>query len=210
MSLVLPDGTRTKSFRKGKIEMVTQVGEETRQLIVHDVEFVPGFKRNLVSYMVLDKKGIRLNYEGDKRYLVSKCGTKLAAVISKGDVLLMRGALSGALANAAMVYNVVHNQEHVSEAVHEDTLYNWHMRFGHQSYDTIEALAAKPGSGIKLTDRERSNCMTCAEDKQTKNKQSKQDSGAHLPIDRIGEFALTSRDRLRRLIATETDIWSIS
>jgi hypothetical protein len=64
------------------------------------------------------------------------------------DVLLVRGELSGALANAVMEYNVVHNQEHVSEAVHEDTLYNWHMRFGHQSYDAIEALAAKPGSGI--------------------------------------------------------------
>jgi hypothetical protein len=39
------------------MEMVTQVGEKTRQLIVDDVEFVPGFKRNLLFYMVLEKRG---------------------------------------------------------------------------------------------------------------------------------------------------------
>ncbi len=117
---------------------------------------------------------------------MSQCGTTLAKVISEGDVLILGGELSGALANATMVYNVVQSQEHVSEAVHEDTLYNWHTRFGHQSYDAIEALAAKPGSGIKLTNRERPNCMTCAEGKQTKNKQSKKDSGENSPIDRIG------------------------
>ncbi len=110
-------------------------------------------------------------------------------VISEGDVLILRGELSGALANAAMVYNAVQCQEHVSEAVHEDKLYtlnNWHTRFGHQFYDAIETLVVKPGSGIKLTNRGRPNCMTCAEDKQTKKKQSKKDSGENSPIDRIG------------------------
>jgi hypothetical protein len=85
-----------------------------------------------------------------------------------------------------MVHNVVQSQDHVSEAVHHDTLYNWHVRFGHQSYDAIEALAAKPGSGVKITNKGRPNCMTCAEGKQTKNKQSNKDSGDHSPIDRIG------------------------
>ncbi len=82
--------------------------------------------------------------------------------------------------------SVVENQQHVSEAVHEDTLYNWHKRFGHQSYDTIEALAAKPSTGIKLTDRERPTCITYAEGKQTKNRQSRKDSGEHAPTDSVG------------------------
>jgi hypothetical protein len=55
--LVLPDGTRTTSLRKGSIEMTSQVGEKTRHLTVHDVEFVPGFKRNLLSLVVLKKRG---------------------------------------------------------------------------------------------------------------------------------------------------------
>ena len=151
--------------------MTTQVGEKTLHLTVHDVEFVPGFKRNLLSLVVLKKKGIHYSFTGDERYLVSQFGTKLVKVIIEGDVLILRGELSGALANAAMVHNVVHNQDHVSDTVHVDTLYNWHVRFDHQSYDAAEALAAKLGSGIKLSSKDRPNCMTLS--KHTKNKQSK-------------------------------------
>ncbi len=75
------------------------------------------------------------------------------------------------------------SQENVSEAVHSDTLYNLYKRFGHQSYDAIETLAANPGSGIKLTGRSRPNC---AEGKQFKNRQSKKDSGENSPIDQVG------------------------
>ncbi len=58
-----------------------------------------------------------------------------------------------------LVCSVVQNQEHVSDAEHEDNLCNWHMRFGHQTYGTIEGLAEKPGSGFTLTNLERPNCM---------------------------------------------------
>ncbi len=93
-------------------------------------------------------------YEEDERYLVSKLGTKHAKVKAEADVLVISGELSGALTNAVMVGNVVQSQEHVPEAAHEDTQYNWHTWFGHQSYDAIEVLAATPGSVLKLTDRE--------------------------------------------------------
>jgi hypothetical protein len=55
------------------------------------------------------------------------------------------------------------------------------MRFGHQSYHAIEAFAARPEYGIKLTNRERTNCMTCAEGKKTKK-----DSDQLSPIDMVG------------------------
>ncbi len=88
------------------------------------VEFVPGFKRNLLSLVVLEKKGIRYSYVSDERHLVRRCGTKIAEVTSEGDVLILRGELNGAFANAVMAHSVVQNQEHVGEAVHEVTLYN--------------------------------------------------------------------------------------
>ncbi len=56
-SLVLPDGTGTKPLRKGSIEMTTKVGEKARHLTGHDVEFVPGFNHNLLSLVVLEKRG---------------------------------------------------------------------------------------------------------------------------------------------------------
>jgi hypothetical protein len=132
------------------------------------------------------KEGDKLPSQGQRALSDQPVWNQIGKGNPQGDVLILRGELSGALANAVMVHNVVQSQDHVSEAVHEDTLYNWHVRFGHQSYDAIEALAAKPGSGVKITNKDRPNCMTCAEGKQTKNKQSNKDSGDHSPIDRIG------------------------
>jgi hypothetical protein len=68
--------------------------------------------------------GVRLIHDDDKRYLTSKTGIKLAEVQSEGDVLVVRGEFSGALANAPWVCNVVNRQAHVSESAHSDTLYN--------------------------------------------------------------------------------------
>jgi hypothetical protein len=48
--------------------------------------------------------------------------------------------------------DVVESQENVSSAAHADSLYNWHMLFGKQSYDAIEEFIAKSESGIKITD----------------------------------------------------------
>jgi hypothetical protein len=124
--------------------------------------------RGICSLTLLLKRRARRVYENDKRNLSCISGDKLAKVHSEGDVLVVLGDLSGALVNAILVCSVVESQEHVSEAIHFDTLYNWPMRYGYQSYDASETLTAKPGSGIKLTVCARPNCMTCAEDKQTK------------------------------------------
>ncbi len=72
-----------------------------------------------------------LEYEGDKRYLISRLGSNIAEVHSEGDTLVVRGELSEALANAAYVRCVIESQYCVSEAVLDDTLYNWHIRFGY-------------------------------------------------------------------------------
>ena len=185
--LILPDGTRAKSTRRGSIAMTTEVKGIINRVTVENVEYVPGFKRNLLSYVNLERKGIRLVYEGNKRYLVrTATDTKVAEVQSEGDILTVHGELSGAMANANLVCSVIESQEHVTEAAHEDTLFNWHKRLGHQSYEAIEVLASKPGSGIKLTDTKKPHCLTCSEGKQTKNRQSKKDTGENSPIDRIG------------------------
>jgi hypothetical protein len=56
------------------------------------------------------------------------------------------------------------------------------MRFGDQSYDAIETLSAKRGSGFKLTDQSRPNRVAYGEGKQTKNRQSKKGNSENSPI----------------------------
>ncbi|KAE9058043.1 hypothetical protein PF007_g31436 [Phytophthora fragariae] len=92
--------------------------------------------------------------------------------------------------------------ESLADAVTESTLLKLHKRLGHIAYDTVERMADTPGSGIRLTSRERPNCLTCAHGKQSKNNQSKKDTGANAPIDKIGgvigsdiKGPMTPRDR---------------
>ena len=68
-------------------------------------------------------------------------------------------------------------------------------------------MAHNSASGIILTDTKPEICLACAKGKQTKNKQSKDDSGEDSPIDIIGgvifsdlKGPMTARERLGNLI----------
>jgi len=97
----------------------------------------------------------------------------------------------------------IEDQGNQSVGAHEGTLMEFHQRLGHLGYDSIERIAKDPASGIKITDYTRRNCVTCAVGKQTRVEQSKKDSGANAPTDRIGgvicsdlKGPMTPRDRL--------------
>jgi CTP:phosphocholine cytidylyltransferase-like protein len=64
---------------KGNIEIATQVDQETRH-VVEDVKYVSGFKRNMLSYVSLERKGSRLVYDSDKRYTSNESGFRIAQV----------------------------------------------------------------------------------------------------------------------------------
>ncbi len=53
-SLILPDGTKATSMHKVNIQMITRIGQATRHINVEDVEYVPGFKKNQLSYVHLE------------------------------------------------------------------------------------------------------------------------------------------------------------
>jgi hypothetical protein len=180
-SLYLPDGSTVQSTKRGTVSLKSIVAGETNNLTISDVEFVPGLTKNLLSYVRLERKGVRLIYEGQKRYLASS-SSKLAEVLESGNLLVVR--FDSDRSQADQMCSLLAEQDH--PGTHEDTLHQFHIRLGHLSYATIEELASKPESGIKLTDHQKPQCITCAEGKQTRNNQSKKDSGNNAPIDRIG------------------------
>ncbi|OWZ21675.1 Rve-domain-containing hypothetical protein [Phytophthora megakarya] len=61
----------------------------------------------------------------------------------------------------------------------------FHRRLGHLNYDTMAKFAKDPASGIARTDHKRINCLACTQSKQTKNAQSRKDTGANSPINVI-------------------------
>ncbi|OWZ16561.1 putative mitochondrial protein, partial [Phytophthora megakarya] len=74
--------------------------------------------------------------------------------------------------------------EALAEYVTECTLLELHNRLGHLAFDTLGRMADAPGSGIKLTSRVRQNYLTCAQGKQHKGNQSKEDTGQNAPVDK--------------------------
>ena len=70
--------------------------------------------------------------------------------------------------------------------VQEGSLMHFHQILGHVHYDTVIWLASDPASGVRLTDKVRTNCLACAQGKQTKNRQLVKDTGMNSPIDVIG------------------------
>jgi hypothetical protein len=67
------------------------------------------------------------------------------------------------LANANLIRNDMSDQDY--PGMHEHHQYQYHIRLGHQSYTAIDELAARPESGIKLTDHEKPHCLACDEGK---------------------------------------------
>ena len=64
----------------------------------------------------------------------------------------------------------------------------FHERFGHLLYDTVERLAKDFNSGIVLKSTQRKTCLTCTEGKQIRSNHPKEDTGQSAPTDWIGAF----------------------
>jgi len=163
---------------------------------------------NIISYGLLEKKGFRMEYRGPHRVIAvtSDKGTAVLDVHRRNNVLVVHttNQESGRSTGDVLMAALAEAQEGVGPDVQVGTLMQFHRRLGHLNCDTIVKIAMDPASGIALTDHKLDNCLTCAQGKQTKNAQSRKDTGANSPIDVIGgvicsdlKGPVTPRDRLR-------------
>jgi hypothetical protein len=143
---------------------------------------------------ILDKRGYELRYqEGDRALVRRSDGLKLFNVHKNSNQVLVvhvadEDKVNGAVADAESCVLAALTEaaaESVPEA-QDGSLHHFHLRLGHLAYDTIEKIARDPASGIRLTDMERVVCVACAKGKQRRNTQSRRDTGANAPIDRVG------------------------
>ncbi|GMF48730.1 unnamed protein product [Phytophthora fragariaefolia] len=170
------DGGSLKVPKRGSVILETRASGKKTNVKLFDVQYAESLERNIIPYSLLEKKGFRMEYRGPHRVIAATsdkgpCTTNQESGHSAGDVLL------AALAEA---------QEGVGPDVQVGTLMQFHRRLGHLNYDTIVKIAKDPASGIALANHQRDNCLACAQGKQTKNAQSRKDTGANSPIDVIG------------------------
>jgi hypothetical protein len=216
---VQPNGESLNITKRGKVMLhVTACGEE-HVVELTNVYFAKDVVHNLISYGLLDKRGFGLTQRAGRRVVAAKDSGRVAFDVEMHRNVLVvpatvasRHELPSDVIMAALSQELADLAE-VSSEVQKGTLVDFHKRLGHLSYDSVERLAKEPSSGIQLTNHKRVNCLTCAEGKQTKNRQSKEDTGAHSPIDRVGgvicsdlKGPMTPKDRLGNCDGSHTHL----
>jgi hypothetical protein len=177
----LPDGSLMDVSECGNIRLEMETNSAWTTVTLTDVYYAPNLPCNLLSYGLLEAKGCKLVYKDEKRYL-QKGSACIAEVKKENNVLVVSTRSVSNLVN--LVMSLEANTPPAQP--HEDSLMNFHRRLGHLHFDSVIRLAKDPSSGIKINDFTRQICVTCAQGKQSKNLQSKKDTGANSPIDRIG------------------------
>jgi hypothetical protein len=87
--------------------MKTEVADVSITLDISVVEHAPGLKKNLLSFVRLERNG--LVYEGKRRYLAD-VSTKVAEIIESRNLLVVRFKAIDRLANASLFCNVLADQ----------------------------------------------------------------------------------------------------
>uniref|UniRef100_A0AAV1TEW2 Integrase catalytic domain-containing protein n=1 Tax=Peronospora matthiolae TaxID=2874970 RepID=A0AAV1TEW2_9STRA len=166
-------------------------GGKERTVKLTEVYIATELERDIVSYGKLELKGFGLVYDGATRSLANRSNGEVAFYLTMENNLLYvktveTSHLRSMPSDVLMAILAEEGAAESSFGVQSGTLMHFHQRLGHLPFDTVERMAKDPASGIKLTDRRRLTCLSCAEGKQTKNSQSQKDTGVNAPIDRIG------------------------
>lgn len=187
----MADGETLSLSRVGSVRLCVLAGGKERTVKLTDVYLATELERNIVSYGKLELKGPGLVYDGTTRALDNRSNGEVAFDLTmENNVLYDKTVETSHLkrmpSDVLMAILVDEGTAELSSEVQRGTLMDFHQRLGHLSLNTVERMTKDPASGIKITDRRRLTCLSCAEGKQTKNPQSQKDTGVNAPIDRIG------------------------
>jgi hypothetical protein len=187
---VMANNTTVEVEVVGDVVMHTSEGVNLR---VQDVHYHPRMSKNILSLGKLEERGCTVKYLNGKRYLVSRDGKKLFEIHLAGSIYYVKtkrveecNNASGRNDDEDWVLALHRATQKKDEYLMEGTLMEFHQRLGHLSFERILKMADDPRSGLKITDKTERTCVACAEGKQTKNRQSKKDSGENAPTDRPG------------------------
>ena len=193
-------------FGDVRLFVIADGSESTMKLT--NFYFAPNLACNIVRHGKLDTSGYALTYANEKRAVTQHSEDRVVFDVAvRNSVLVVKTIAIAARTKKPVNVIMAALQEDLasdtSPVMQRGSLLHFHQRLGHLAFDTIEKIARNPSSGIELTDHQRMNCVTCAQSKQTKNKQNQKDSGQNAPIDRIGgvicsdlKGPLTPADRL--------------
>ena len=180
--VALADDEKLVLTKVGDVRIFVIADGKESTVLLTNVYFASSLACNIVSYGKLDASGYVISYSNRKR-IVARRIDALAVfdVMIRNSVLVVRIVDMLARTKDPVDEIMAALQEELaadtSPVMHRGSLLHFHQRLGYLAFDAIEKIAKDTSSGIELTDHKHMTCITCAQSKQTKNKQSQQDSG---------------------------------
>nr|CCA23978.1 OSIGBa0134J07.9 putative [Albugo laibachii Nc14] len=203
---LLPNGESLRMQLKGTADFVVIVDGEAPRVKLLGAYYAENLPFNIISYGRIEERGCELRYDGHQRSVIRRSdGCDIFDVHKDtNNVLVVRVVDDKAEeAYACVVAALAEAFSSPTSDPQQGSLLDFLLRFAHLAYDTVELMASDPASVIRLTDRERPTCLTCAKRQQRRNKKSKKDTGEYASITRIGgvicsniKGPITSFDRL--------------
>ena len=162
-----------QSTSKGSIFLKTITNEKVTRFVLTDVHYVPTMPRKLLSVSKLIRHDFVVSFSGH-------------CTISTNNRIGAR-ARESRLWSLSAVTDTVDEATAFLALIEISTLRQWHERLGHLNNQDVVRIPDKVLADIiKLTNRAMPFCMKCAEAKQTRNRQGKEDTSKSVPPDEDG------------------------
>ena len=134
-------------------------------LVLNNVFFILGFRRNLISVSMLHEQLFSISFINNEIVISRNCLDICHAIPENGLYVLRPTERS---LNNSELFKVEHPKSNKRQKVsHSDNTYLWHLRLGHINLDRINQLV-KDGPLRKLNVGTLHFCGSCLEGKMTK------------------------------------------
>ena len=166
----LADGDVTLRVGNGEIVSAKAVGVarldfRNKFLVLNNVYFIPGFRRNLISISMLHEQLFRVSFYNNE-IVISRNGLDICHAKPENGLYVLRPDERSI--NNSELFKVAHPKPNKRQKVsHNDDTYLWHLRLGHINLDRINRLV-KDGPLRELSVGTLPVCESCLEGKMTK------------------------------------------
>ena len=145
-----------------KAEGVARLNFRNKFLVLNNVFFIPGFRRNLISVSMLHEQLFSISFINNE-IVISRNGLDIFYAKPKNGLHVLR-----LTKNNSELFKVEHPKSNKRQKVsHSDNTYLWHLRLSHIKLDRINRLV-KDGPLRKLNVGTLPICESCLEGKMTK------------------------------------------
>ena len=177
--MVVGNGQRVSATVVGEVRLHFL---ENKFLVLNNVYFIPGFRRNLISVSKLNEQLFDVSF-GIESVSISKNGLNICSGYLDDGLFFLRH-ITKPLLNAKL-FKVAEPRSKKQKVSHENETYLWHLRLGHINLNRIERLTKHEGPLRELRVSDLPVCESCLEGKMTKRSFSAKGERAKKPLELI-------------------------